>query len=167
MVARKRLTATTARDLMTRDVASVRPDLSLAELATFLEDRGINAALVRDDHERAVGVVSVSDIASLETLAGMSPDVPPKRSAFYLQSWEDDFDEVDIDAIRIEQTETTVGDIMTPYVLRVAAEASVSEIAGTMLEHHVHRVFVSDDGEIVGLISTIDLLDLLVEQGDA
>lgn len=154
-------TRITARDLMSREVAAVEPAMSLAELATFLEDRGISGALVRDRSGQPVGVVSVSDVASAETLAGRTPETAAHRAAFYSQSWEADFDDYDLRRIRIEESELTVGDLMTPEVVTVPADATVAEVARTMLGQHIHRVFVGEGAEIVGLVSTTDLLGVL------
>ena len=155
------LTRITARDLMSREVAAVEPDMSLTELATFLENRGISGALVRERDGRPVGVVSVSDISSAEALGGGTPQTAASRAAFYAQSWEAEFDDTDLEPIRIEETALTVGDIMTPEVVSVPADAAVPEIAGAMLEQHIHRVFVREGEAIVGLVSTTDLLGLL------
>lgn len=154
-------TLITARDLMSREVASVDPGMSLTELATFLEDRGISGALVRERDGRPVGVVSVSDVSSAETLAGKTPDTAASRTGFYAQSWEAEFDESDLEPMRIEESALTVGDLMTPEVVAVAADAPAAEIARTMLDQHIHRVFVREGEAIVGLVSTTDLLGLL------
>ena len=159
-------TRTTARDLMSRQVAAADPEMTLAELATFLEDRGISGALVRERDGRPVGVVSVTDIASAETLAGRTPETAASRAGFYAQTWEAEFDDVDIEPIRIEDSELTVGDVMTPEVVAVDADAPVAEIARTMLDQHIHRVFVREGEAIVGLVSTTDLLGLLAGQED-
>lgn len=163
MTAPTTLTRITARELMSREVATVEPEMSLSELATFLEDRGISGALVREQDGRPVGVVSVSDISSAETLAGRTPETAARRAGFYAQSWEAEFDDYDLEEIRIEDSELTVGDVMTPEVVSVPVEASVPEIVGTMLDQHIHRVFVREGEAIVGLVSTTDLLGLLAE----
>jgi CBS domain-containing protein len=154
-------TRITARDLMSREVAAVDPEMSLTELATFLEDRGISGALVRERDGRPVGVVSVSDVSSAGTLAGRTPDTAASRAGVYAQTWEAKFDDSDIEPIRIEESELTVGDVMTPEVVAVAADAPVAEIARTMLDQHIHRVFVREGDAVVGLVSTTDLLGLL------
>lgn len=79
----------------------------------------------------------------------------------YAQTWEAEFDDSDIEPIRIEESELTVGDVMTPEVVAVAADAPVAEIARTMLDQHIHRVFVREGDAVVGLVSTTDLLGLL------
>lgn len=163
MTATTTLTRITARELMSREVATVEPETSLSELATFLEDRGISGALVREQDGRPVGVVSVSDISSAETLAGRRPETAASRAGFYAQSWEAELDDNDLEEMRIEESELTVGDIMTPEVVSVPIDATVAEIASAMLEQHIHRVFVREGEAIVGLISTTDLLGLLAE----
>lgn len=50
-----------ARDVMTRDVATVAPDTPLAQIATLLERRRIKRVPVLDDG-RLVGIVSRSDL---------------------------------------------------------------------------------------------------------
>ena len=60
----------------------------------------------------------------------------------------------------------TVADIMTPEVYSVAEDAQVSEIASTLLDNHLHRLLVIRDGTSAGIISTSDLLGLLIDEDD-
>jgi signal-transduction protein with cAMP-binding, CBS, and nucleotidyltransferase domain len=62
--------------------------------------------------------------------------------------------------VDVEQTEAVlVQDIMTPVVYSVARTAPASTVVDVLLSLNVHRLFVTDeDGEIVGVISTIDVL---------
>jgi CBS domain-containing protein len=48
----------------------------------------------------------------------------------------------------------------------VAEDATVSEVARTMLEEHVHRLIVTRAEKVLGIISTSDLLGLLVDTKD-
>jgi len=52
----------TARDVMTKEVLTVNADLSLDELAVFLDRHRISGAPVLED-EAMVGVVSIRDLA--------------------------------------------------------------------------------------------------------
>ena len=47
---------------------------------------------------------------------------------------------------------------MTPVVLSVAPTASVMEVVSELLAYKVHRLFVVDDGVLIGVISAIDVL---------
>lgn len=70
---------------------------------------------------------------------------------------------VDIVALEEDEDDLLVSDIMSPDVVSVEEDATVSEIALRMLRDHLHRVLVVRDDEILGIISTSDLLGLLVD----
>ena len=57
-----------------------------------------------------------------------------------------------------------MADIMTPAVYAVAEDATVSEVASMMLKEHLHRVLVTQGEKVVGIISTSDLLGLLIDE---
>jgi CBS domain-containing protein len=59
-----------ARDVMTREVLTVAPDVSIAQIATLLEARGIKRVPVLD-RGRLVGIVSRSDL--VRALAATAP----------------------------------------------------------------------------------------------
>lgn len=129
----------TAEDLMNPNVLAVREDMSLEDLAAFLLDNEITGAPVENDGGELVGVVSLADIVRATT-----------------EEAEDDDD-----------TGWVVADIMTPEVYSVTEDATVSEIASTLLDNHLHRLLVTRDDQPAGIISTSDLLGLLIdEDGD-
>ncbi len=53
---------------------------------------------------------------------------------------------------------------MTPSVFAVEADTPVPRVAQSMMDSHLHRILVLRDGDIVGIISTSDMLALLAEQ---
>ncbi len=159
--------ARTARDVMTREVLAVDEDLPLSDLATFLVDHQISGAVVRDRDGRYAGVVSLADLAAAEALAGESPEAAASRKSFYDQIWEASFDEYDVEAMRIRGGELSVRDVMTATIVSVEADAPVAEIARRMLDSHLHRVLVREGGELVGIVTTSDLLGLLAEPAAA
>jgi len=57
-----------------------------------------------------------------------------------------------------------VADIMTPEIYSVSEDATVSEIASTLLDNHLHRLLVTRDDQPAGIISTSDLLGLLIDE---
>ena len=60
----KKILATRAFELMTREVITIHPDNSVSDLATLIEEEHINPIpVVRDD--RLVGIVSRADIVRL------------------------------------------------------------------------------------------------------
>ena len=61
----------------------------------------------------------------------------------------------------MKESSRRVRDVMTPTVYGVSEDTPVAEIAEMMVQGRIHRVFVTRDGEVVGVVSALDLLDLL------
>lgn len=161
----------TAADLMSPDVLTVPEDMPVRELAGFLIDHEITGAPVVDAEGRLTGVVSVVDIADMA--AGEEEDdeaQPPAdeggRIGFFARAFRDALsagEREELDVFSGDDGEILVGEIMNPDVYSVPEDASVSEVASMLLNHHVHRVLVIEEGRVVGIITTSDLLGLLVE----
>lgn len=153
----------TAADLMNPEILSVPENMTVRELARYLTDNQITGAPVEDENGRLVGVVSVVDIAATASDAG---DIRADRSSpdFYVRGWENKISPEEIRNFRVDDDDLQVGEIMTPTVFSVGEDASVSEVASLMLRGHLHRVLVTRDERPLGIVSTSDLLGLLVEE---
>lgn len=148
----------TAADLMNPEVLTVPGDMPVRDLARFLVDNDITGAPVEDDAGRLIGVVSVFDIARLlgedeDDFELEEPDEPAANGA-----GDDGLDDGG------EDDDLLVEDIMTPAVFSVPEEATVPEVASLMLKEHLHRLVVTRAEEPVGIISTSDLLGLLMDE---
>ncbi|MDH3255185.1 MAG: CBS domain-containing protein, partial [Acidobacteriota bacterium] len=108
------------------------------------------------------GVVSVTDIAAV---ASDDVDIATnhRNPDFYLKDLEETYSEDEMQRFHIEEDDLPVREIMTPTVYSVDEDVTVPEIAGMMLDGHLHRILVTSGGNVVGIISTSDLLGLLVE----
>jgi CBS domain-containing protein len=148
------------RDLMNPDVMTVADDMTTDELLRFLNEREISGAPVVDGQGHLVGVVSMTDIT--RTLAEPS-DFTSSRPAFYRDTG-DDVTLEDIAQRYVEERAVSVRDVMTPVVHQVAATASVAEAARIMIEHHIHRLVVTQKKEPVGMITSMDLLRVVADQ---
>lgn len=147
----------TASDLMNPEVLTVQTDMTVRELASFLIDNEISGAPVADGEGRLVGVVSLTDIAAVAT----GEERPGgDGSGFFGPAPEDGLDEEDVEDLPLDGLR--VADIMTPRVYTVKEDATVSEIANLMLKGHLHRLLVTREDRAVGIITTSDLLGLLV-----
>jgi len=56
-----------------------------------------------------------------------------------------------------------VGELMTPTPIIVAPDSTIRDAAKIMLTRRIHRVYVVDAGNLVGVISTNDLIRLVGE----
>lgn len=157
-----------ASDLMTPDVLTVPHDMTVRELATFLVDNEISGAPVRGAKGNLIGVVSVVDVVRVTSEEDGDSSLPDDSEPdFYRRDeWADTLSEGEAPDLEDLEGELQVRDILTPVVYSVTEDATVDEIASLMLQHHLHRVLVkcSDDGRAVGIITTSDLLGLLVDE---
>jgi CBS domain-containing protein len=152
-----------ARDVMNSEVLTVRDDMSVTDLAEFLTDSEISGAPVENAEGRLIGVVSLTDIAAAFSGQRDQAVLDHPEPSFYLRSWEEKFNAEDLAGLRVADSEATVGEIMTPSIFAVDEEMPISKIAEKMIHTHVHRLLVTRDGKVVGILTTSDLLGLLVE----
>ena len=123
-----------AGEVMQKGVISVSPELSLADLEEFLTTEDIGGVPVLGSAGQVVGIVSKTDI-----VRALSDENGRSLSDF-------------------ADAGLTVEDVMTHDVLTVKAEDEVREVARQMIDLHVHRLLVCDGDEVVGIITTFDLL---------
>jgi len=122
------------RELMQGNVITVNLDTSINDAVVTLTDAHISALPVVDSGGRMVGVVSSTDILTSEAEANNAVE----REALF--------------------EEMMVRDIMTRRPLTVAPDTEVREAAQQMLYADVHRLFVTAGDEVVGVISTTDIV---------
>jgi len=150
-----------AKDIMTSDVICVPQNMDLRDLAKMFLEKGITGAPVLDDDGDLAGVVSQTDL-------------------LYYQLTRDDELVLDSDfyaSVRVEGRPIPVGfqiedvnsgqveDVMTPVVHSVTEGASAKSVARMMSRKHIHRVIVRKGRKVAGIISALDLLQLLEVSG--
>lgn len=153
---------------MTDRVLAARADWSLQELATFFTEHTISGAPVISEYGSVIGVVSLTDIARHDSESSPAAESEQEPPAYYLGEATTLRDEENLEALH-GHPKTTVQDIMMPTIFTVEEEASVHEIADRMVRGHLHRLLVVRSGtkrDIVGIISSIDVLEWLRDLGD-
>jgi CBS domain-containing protein len=149
-----------AADLMKRDVAYVTAEMSLVELADFLDDNRIHGAPVVGRGNQLVGVVSRTDLARAIT---EGKEAGPRNTWYSMPNDEGGLDETltDLDEGASPVSDLTVADIMTSKLVTCEPEWTVGRVAQLMLDSGVHRVLVVQKGGVAGIISATDLLRAL------
>lgn len=154
------------REVMSREVITVRDDMTLEEVATFLTENQISGAPVEDAEGRLVGVVSFADVArATSEQSRLEGEAPPAGlfpgTEYYVRGWERKLSVEEIGGFRVQEPGLQVSEIMTPQIYSLEEGKSVAEAARMMREAHIHRLLVTRKGKIVGIVSTSDLLALL------
>lgn len=153
-----------AKDVMTTRVVTVREELTLAELADVLIENEISGAPVVDEHGQLSGVVSVQDLVRQTSAEG---DLAAETGSpeFFVRGWEEQYSPDDIRRLQVRKSDVTVRDVMTPAVFTVSEEDLIDDVAQTLVQAHIHRVLVTRDSLLVGIISSLDLLRAYLEEG--
>jgi CBS domain-containing protein len=68
----------------------------------------------------------------------------------------------DLRQMHIENEGPLVRQIMTPTVYTIPEGTAVAQIAKTMISGRIHRLLVTRRARVVGIITTLDMLKLLV-----
>ena len=142
------------REIMHPGVMTVQMGAPLQEVSSFFIEHGITGAPVVNGAGVPVGVVSMSDLTA--HAAGLDK---PKEGAFLRELWSDDshhsLRDLTFDAA------ATAGDVMTEFLIRIDADSEVRELLELMKTARLHRVFVTDMDQLVGIVTTLDLVVLL------
>jgi len=138
-------TAMRARDVMTREVVTIRPDASILEAARLMLEHRISGLPVVDEGGTLVGIVSERDL--LRRDGGEPPE------------WV----ELLIGAEQLErqyaQSRTrAVAEVMTADPATIAADAPLEKAVRLMEQHRIKRLPVMADGRLVGIIARPDLV---------
>ena len=160
-------TEPTVRDIMQTNVLSVEDDWPLNRLAVFLTDNQSSGAPVTSSKDGSlIGVVSLTDIVRHDSMPeGRSQETSTHE--YYLHNLESHIAQEEATTYHIEnESSTTVRDIMTPMVFQVQENTTVQDAANTMVKGHIHRLLVTRDKRISGIVTALDILKTLQQYPD-
>ncbi|HLU67570.1 MAG TPA: CBS domain-containing protein [Kofleriaceae bacterium] len=140
-------------DVMTTDVICVREDVSVEAVSAMLLDRGFSGVPVVDVGGFPIGVVSKTDL--LRERHGAAGEAVLDDGG-----WDEGDCGLGEEGFHLEPVaRATVGEVMMPLAFTLPEHASVSQAAALMAFEGVHRVpVVSEDGAVVGILSSLDIL---------
>ena len=154
-------TGTTVSSIMQRDVLSVGDSWPLHQLASFLTDNQISGAPVTSEDGELIGVVSLTDIVRFDSMPESRAELHDTHE-YYLHTLEMQVTQEEATSFHVEQeSSATVRDIMTPMIFEVDQNASIEEVADTMVKGHIHRLFVTHNKQISGVVTALDMVEFL------
>ena len=116
------------RDIMTRNIASVRRDTPVSEVARLMRDQDVGAIPVLDENGKLAGIVTDRDLV----VRGLTSDKP--------------------------EAELRAEDCMSDDVYTANQNDRVVEVINEMGDHQIRRIPVVDSRDrLVGIISTADI----------
>lgn len=67
------------------------------------------------------------------------------------------------DVAKCHDENLTVNDIMSEHVHIALKNTRVKDAAGVMVKHRVHHLIVMEDGDVVGMLSSLDVMKVFAE----
>lgn len=175
---------------MTADVHTLAPGDSLRDAADLFTAEHISGAPVVQGGQ-PVGVLSTTDVLDVQAATPGSPTSRPEQASwdemegpdayewsgdrptavYFTRLWDDAGADV---RERFRKTdrpewdvldEQTVDEAMSRSIFSLPPDATAEEAAGFMLENEVHRVLVVEEDELVGVVTTTDLMRAVGQHG--
>lgn len=141
-----------ARGIMTEEVVSASPEMSMREIAELLLAKGISAVPVVDESGAPIGMVSEGDLIGRD-----EADREARRDWWLTLLAEGEALNPEFLA-SLHGVNRTAREIMSVPVVTIGEDADVVEIARLLTAHRIKRVPVVHDGRMVGIVSRADLL---------
>lgn len=147
-----------AKDIMTKDVITVKPETTIEEFARLLMKYQISGAPVVDENRKLKGIVTENDLIS-------------KNSRLHIPTVLRLFDAyIPLGTSKMERdikkmAASIVDEICTKEVISVEDEASVEYIATIMTEKRIHLLPVLREGKLAGIIGKKDIIRGLAGEG--
>jgi CBS domain-containing protein len=146
-----------ASDVMTSNVISVTPEMTVREVARIFVDNGISGAPVLDPDGRVAGMISEGDLLRRSEIG-----TEERTRASWLDLWSASHEARDY----IKTHAVNVREVMTSDVVSVQPETPLGEVAGILETRRIKRVPVMKAGRLVGIVSRANLVQALASVPD-
>ncbi len=153
-----------AKDVMIRNVITVKQDITMRDLTCFLAEKKLHGVPVLNSGGRMVGIITENDIIFEDR------DVQISFVSYLLHSVMKLMFPVDQERERFltggaptkenfEKTmDTVIREKMSKDLVIVSPETSIEEMSEIMSTKKIHLLPVEEDGELVGIVGKGDIL---------
>lgn len=159
-----RLNQYALKDFINKDLLTAYEGWSIKKLSSFFVKHKVSGAPVIAADDELVGVVTQSDIVRFESREPSEREMK-KLVQQYCGPFGGTIDPAEIRRMQGKANEyCTVNSIMTPSVISTDVNTSLEKACHTIIKMGIHRLFVTEKGILIGVISAMDLLKLLVTE---
>ncbi|MCP3898478.1 MAG: CBS domain-containing protein [Desulfobacteraceae bacterium] len=145
-----------AKDIMTKKVVSVSPEMTVSELALLLTSHNIGGAPVIDENGKLLGIVTENDLIDQKKKVHIPTAITIFDSVIFLENQEK------MEKEMLKTIGSTVEDIYSRDPLTVEEDTPLDEIATIMAEKNVHTLPVLNQGALTGVIGKQDIIKTLI-----
>lgn len=149
---------TLAKDVMKTELISVLPETPVKEVARLMIDNSISAVPVVNKYNEIVGVVSENDLISKI----VKPHEPGLMTYLFHAALATSDEVLNYRKAMTRWNAQTAEDAMTAPAICVSPDDTIETVGHVMLDDKVKRVFVAEDGHLLGVISRSVFVELLL-----
>ncbi len=142
----------TARDIMTRNVVTVKKDQPISDLSKLFIENHFNGVHFLDDTGKVIGVVTQGDLIEQNKNLHIPTVIALFDAVLFLES-EKKF-ESDVKKL----TGSRIEDIYQKKPVTISPGTDLSEITTIMAEKDIHTLPVLEDDKLVGIIGKKDVI---------
>lgn len=140
------------KDIMTKEVVTVKPEMTIEELARLFTKHDISGAPVVDEAGGLIGIVTENDLIKMEQRLHIPTIITIFDAVIYLGSskkFEDDLKRM---------AATKVSDIYKRDVVTITENTTIEEVATIMCEKDIHHLPVVKKGKLMGIVGKKDIV---------
>ena len=138
-----------AGDVMKREFRSIPADMTIADVAALMHREREDVLPVVDDAQKLLGEVSVTGL--------LASCLPPYFSQMPSMSFARDFDP--FARFFLEKAQDKVADVLQTDVPVLSPDAPMTEVVAHMARKEVGRLYVTEEGRLVGVIDNFAIID--------
>jgi CBS domain-containing protein len=146
----------TASKIMTREVICVQESATIQELVALIFSKRVSGVPVLDGDSKLAGIVSKTDLVT----HGLEQELSSILGRISENTAQVDLPDLD-NLLGSAPSVETVSQIMTTDVVTASPSSEIREIVRMMLEKKIHRVVITKDKKVIGIVTSMDLLRLL------
>lgn len=128
--------------IMHTDLITVSPDTSLVDARALVAEKQIDHLLVVDDKKKLVGIVSDRDLKKY--WASPATSLSTHELNYLLQ-------------------QVLISMVMVKTVVTVPTSTTIERAALIMQQHHISALPVMEEDELVGIITSFDVVNVLLQ----
>ena len=127
------------RDLMHPGILTCKPDATLGQVASLLNQHHVHALIIAERDDHALGILSDFDLLAGEWLSSDSESLATMRSL-------------------------TASDLMSHPIDSVEADVPLSKAVNQLIGKEISRLLVTENGKPVGVISLSNFIASIAQQ---
>jgi len=153
--------ASLIKEVMVKEVVTVRPEMTLQQVSRLFFERHISGAPVVDDEGKMLGVISETDVLkAVKTYEKRLSMVYPSASLFGV-SFQSSYKETEMAEAIARIQDTKVQEVMTRDVYVLGPEDTIQRAVLIMNAFGVNRIPVVEGTRVVGILTRADIIRYL------